>query len=459
VLLLVSIGSFMSFLDAPVVSIAFPAIQRSFHEASSVTTAWVLNGYFLAFAACLVVAGKLADRYGRRRMFLGGLGLFVLASIACGAAPSLGVLIAARVVQGAAAAAVVPAGQGLMLAEFPAGERKTAIGALAAFVGLATAASPSIGGGIVEAASWRWIFYVNVFVGVAAIVWGMRLLHADAPDRETTLPDFLGALIQAVAVGFLVLGLLKHHDWGLGDARTLGCFAVFVVALPLFLLRCANHSAPVIDLGLFRDPTVAVANAASLVFAIGFYAVTINSVLFLTLVWHYSVLKTGLALTPGALAGMLAGAPAGKIAERHGPRGVAIAGGAIAAAGLVMLIAMTGSVPHYVTGWLPGGIVYTAGAVIALTALIGAAVTSVAPERFALASGVNAAIRQVGGAIGVAAVIGLVGTPTASTVLGRTHAAFVVAAVAVGLAAVVVALLRMPAIATDPVVGAVERGT
>ncbi|MDQ3934012.1 MAG: MFS transporter [Actinomycetota bacterium] len=449
VLLLVSVGAFMAFLDAPVVSIAFPAIARTF-ESSPTATAWVLNAYFLAFAAFLVPAGKLADRYGRRLMFLAGLTLFVAASLAAAAAPSLGVLIAARVLQATAAAILVPSGQALMLAEFPAAERKMAIGALAALVGLATATAPAIGAGIVEVASWRWIFYVNVFVGVAALAWGMRLLRADAPDRKAVLPDFAGAVLQAVAVGFVVLGLLKYHDWGLGNWRTLGSFAIFAGALPLFLWRCARHPAPVLNLDLFRDATVATASAASLLFAVGFYAVTINSVLFLTLVWDYSVLITGLALTPGMLAGVLAAAPAGRMSETHGPRVVAVAGGVLFALGVLMRVWMTEPAPDYVVGWLPGALLSGAGAVMVLTALIGAAVTGVRPERFALASGVNAAIRQLGGALGVAAVVGLVGTPTLATGLDRTHAAFVVAAVAVLAATAVSMLLARPVMNAAP---------
>lgn len=443
-----SVGAFMAFLDAPVVSIAFPDIARTFEQTSTTSTAWVLNAYFIAFAACLVIAGKLADRFGRRRVFLGGLTLFGAASALCGAAPSLDVLIAARALQGLAAALVVPAGQGLMLAAFPAGERKVAIGALAAVVGLATAASPSVGGAIVELSSWRWIFYVNVFVGLGAIAWGTRLLDRDEPDANAALPDFAGALLQAVAVGFVVLGLLKQHDWGLGDERTLACFAIFAVALPLFLWRCARHPAPVLDLSLFRDRGIAVANAASVLFAVGFYAVTITCVLFFTLVWGYSTIETGLALTPGALAGMVAGGIAGRVTERRGPRGVAMLGGAMAAIGLVLIISMTGQRPDFVGDWLLGGLVYTAGAVTALTALIGAAVTTVEPERFAVVSGVNAAVRQVGGAVGVAAVVGLVGTPTLSNALDRTHDAFAVAAVAL-VAAVVVSVL-LPASAAGP---------
>jgi EmrB/QacA subfamily drug resistance transporter len=441
-LLLVSVGSFMAFLDAPVVSIAFPSIRESFPEASTTTLSWVLNVYFLAFAALLVVGGKLADRYGRRRVFLAGMWLFTAASLACAAAPSAGALIAARAVQAAGAAIVVPAGQGLMLAAFPPDQRKKAIGVLAAIVGLATAASPSIGAVLVEWADWRLIFYINVGVGLAAIVYGARLLAPDEqPDTRAPLPDALGAVLQAAALGLLVVAILKRADWGLGDPRTLGALAIAAAALAAFVWRSAHHPAPVVELSLLRVRDFAVANMASVSFAVGFYAVTLNSVLFLTQVWHYSILDTGLAVTPGALVGMLAGGPAGKLAESHGSRVVAVVGALTAAIGIGILVLSTGQDSNYLLGWLPGAIIYSVGAVTAFTALVGAAVTAAPPERFALASGFNAAVRQLGGALGVAAVVGLVADTSAGSILDRTHSAFAMAGIALLVASAVALLM------------------
>lgn len=444
VVLLVSVGEFMAFLDAPIVSIAFPSIEHTFTRSSATTIAWVLNAYFLGFAVFLIVAGKLADRYGRRRLFMAGLALFVISSVACGAAPSIGVLIAARSVQALAAATVVPAGQGLMLAVFPAHQRKTAIGALAAIVGFATAASPSVGGIIIDQASWRWIFYVNIIVGVAALLYGMRLLPADErPAQREPLPDFLGAVLQAIVVGFVVLALLKRADWGFGNWKTLVSLGVTLIALPPFLRRCSTHRSPVMELDLFRARAFSTANAASFLFAVGFFAITINGVLFLTSVWHYSILDTGLAITPGALFGMVFGLPAGMLSERHAGA-VAVVGAFVAAIGIAVLVASTGDHRDYLGGWLPGALIYSAGAVTAFTALVGAAVTSAPPDQFGLATGINSAIRQIGGAVGVAFVIGIVGTPGPGDALHRTHTAFTVAMVALLLASVASLLTRVP---------------
>ncbi|HEV3002399.1 MAG TPA: MFS transporter, partial [Solirubrobacteraceae bacterium] len=279
VLLLISIGSFMAFLDAPVVSVAFPEIQESFDGSSPTTIAWVLDGYFIAFAAPLAVAGKLADRFGRRRLFVAGLWAFTLASLVCGIAPSAGFEIAGRVAQGVAAAMVVPAGQGLMLAEFPPGERKAAIGILSAVVGLASAIAPGVGGIVVDTMGWRWIFLLNVIVGIAALAWAASLLRRDEPARPgAPIPDLAGAALQGAGLALVVLAILKQSDWGTVDGRTVAALAIGVAALALFLRRSARHRAPVLDLELFQNRTFAMANLGGMIFGAGLFGSMIIAV-------------------------------------------------------------------------------------------------------------------------------------------------------------------------------------
>jgi EmrB/QacA subfamily drug resistance transporter len=443
IVLLVSVGEFMAFLDAPVVTVALPDIGATFADTSDTEIAWVLDGYFIAFAAPLLAAGKLADRFGRRRMFIWGLMLFTAASVLCGAAPSIEVLIAGRVLQGIGAAMVVPAGQGLMLAEFPPAERKTAIGVLAAVVGLATSISPAIGGVITDGIGWEWIFYVNLLVGIGAILWAASLLPRDQPDRAAALPDGLGAVLSTVAIALVCLAMLKRSEWGLGDARTLAAVAFGALALAGFVGRQRRHRSPVLDLRLFRDRTLAVSNASSLVFAVAMYGSMINSVFYLGRVWDYSALKTGFALLAGSLFGALWGKPAGSWTESHGPRPVAIGGSVVAGLGALWLAAATGARPEYVFEWLPGALALGAGAVIALTALIGGAVTAVRPEQFGVASGLNSAVRQVGGALGVALVVGILSDATPVTLVSHEHTAF--AACAIGFFLAALAALPMPA--------------
>jgi EmrB/QacA subfamily drug resistance transporter len=443
ILLLVSVGDFMAYLDAPVVSVAFPSLQKSYPGASSATLAWVLDAYFIGFAAFLVMAGKLADRYGRRRVFMSGLWVLAGASLACAVAPSVGVLIAARTLQAAGAAFVIPAGQGLMLSEFAPDERKTAVGILAAIVGLAIAASPTIGGVVVEALSWRWIFYIGMGVVLCAAFYARVLLDRnDVVDEQAPLPDSLGVGLQMVSLSFIVLAILQRSAWGTADIRTLGSAAIGVAAFALFIRRCLNQRAPVIDIDMFRNRVFAFANLGALIFSIGFFAATLNSVFFMTDVWHYSILQTGLTFAPGALMGAIVGGLAGRLAERYGPWTISVPGCAIAGIGLLVIVMSTGSTPAFASEWVPGQLIYSTGVGLALTGLVGAALTAVPAEQFALGSGINAAMRQVGGALGVAVTIAIVSNAVGGSVLAHCHTALVVAACAMFAAAIVALALR-----------------
>jgi EmrB/QacA subfamily drug resistance transporter len=444
ILILAALGSFTSFLDAPVVSVAFPAISKTFPHTPATTLVWVLDGYFVAFAMFPVFAGRIADRYGGPRAFIGGLVAFTAASVLAGAAGSVGVLVGARFAQGIAAAFIYPSGQALMLREFPLGQRKMALGVLAAVAGLAISISPAIGGVVVDRLGWRWIFYINLAVGAAAILYAVRLLGAAAPAKEErgAFPDALGALLQGIAVGFVVLVILKYETWGIGDWRTLAAVAAAALALPLLVHRSRTHASPVLDLALLRERTFVVASLGSLVFAITFYGTVIAWVLFMTSVWHYSLLMTGLTFLPGALIGAVVGGPAGRLAEERGPRNVAIAGALLAALGLALIIAATGQRAAYLSEVLPGQLFYCAGATAAITALLGAALTSAPPSQYALASGITLALRQVGGALGVAAVAAIAATGSGS-MLTRTHLMLAVGAGS-ALTAGLVSLLIAP---------------
>lgn len=444
ILLVISVGSFMAFLDAPIVSVAFPAIQRSFATTSPTTLAWVIDAYFVAFAAFLVIGGKLADRIGRRRVFLAGMWLFTLDSMACGLAPSAGTLIAARAIQALAAALVVPSGQALMLAAFPANERRKAIGILAALIAVATSLAPTVGAAIVEGPGWRWIFYLNVFVGLAAIAAAMFVLDRDRPDRDSRLPDALGSVVQAAALSFLVLAILKTRQWGVIDPRTLAAYGLAVVGLGVFIQRCRHHPAPVLDPELFRSRAFTAANLASLAFAVALYAGTINSVLYLTGVWRLSIIVAGLAFAPAALVSVLFGGPAGWLTQRYDPRVVSAAAAVAAAAGLVMIALSTGTKENFLADWLPGQVVYTAGIVVGLTGVVGTALTSAPPAQFALASGINAAFRQIGGAIGVAIALAVIGNSIGVDAMRGGHTVFLIGAASMCVGAIL-ALFMGPA--------------
>ncbi len=436
VLILVSVGDFMAYLDAPVVSVAFPSLQESFRQTSPSTLAWILDAYFIAFAALLVLAGKLADRVGRRKMFIAGLWVLAGGSLACAVAPSVGILIAARTVQAIGAAFVIPGGIGLMLEEFDDTQRKTAIGIVAAIVGLGVAASPTIGGAVVELLSWRWIFYIGMAVVLGAAVLAHLTLRKDEPrDAAAALPDRWGAVLQTAGLTLLVLAVLKRSEWGTTDPRTLLTFFGGVLMLAWFISRCFTHESPLVDVSLFRNRPFALANLSVLAFSVGFFSATLTSVFFMQGVWHYSVLQAGLTFAPGAAVAAVVSGVAGRVAERHGSWTVSAPGCVVAAAGLVLIATSTGQERAFLTEWVPGQLIYSVGVGLALTGLVGAALTSVADEQFALASGINAALRQVGGALGVAIAIATVTNVLGGDVLAACQVSLMVAAVSMLVAA------------------------
>src|SRR4051812_46038876 len=245
VLIVVSVAVFMASLDLFIVNIAFPTIARDFAGTSLASLSWILNAYAIVFAALLVPAGRWADAFGRKRVFLTGLGVFVAASVACAAAPSVDVLVAARIVQACGGALMLPTSLGLMLPEFEPSQRGTAVGIWAATGGAAAAAGPPLGGLLVQA-DWRLVFLVNVPIGLTGLALGVRGLREHA-EPGTRRPDLVGALGLVVAVAALTVAIVEGGDWGWTSARVLAGFATAIVLLPAILWRSGRHHTPIID--------------------------------------------------------------------------------------------------------------------------------------------------------------------------------------------------------------------
>src|SRR5215475_7976753 len=335
VLLVTSVGVFMTFLDVTIVNIAFPDIRASFPDASLAHLSWILNAYSIVFAAALVPAGRLADRFGRRRFFFLGTLVFLAASVTCGAAQSVDMLIAARALQAVGGAMLVPASLGLLLPEFPLEQRATATALWGANGAVAAAAGPSLGGVLVDWQGWRSVFFVNLLIGLPSLIPARRLLR-ESREPQAAFPDALGALLLAGGVGALALAIVEGPSWGWSSARVVGALVASAAFLGTFVWRSARHPAPVIELSLFRVRSFAVANAGGFVFALGFYALLLCNVLFLTGVWGYSILEAGVALTPVPLMGAVAGRIGGRLSDRFGQRGVSIPGGLLFGAGAVL---------------------------------------------------------------------------------------------------------------------------
>lgn len=441
-------GAFLVFLDTTIVNIAFPDISASFPEASRGLLSWVLDGYFVVIAALLVPAGGLADRFGHKRVFLGGLALFTLTSVLCAVAPSLETLIAFRVLQGAGAAAIAPTSLAIVLDSFPPQKRATGVGLWGAAAAAAAAIGPTLGAALVELDSWRLVFLVNLPLGAALLFAGRRLLpHQELADSR--LPDLPGALMLALGLAAVTLGIVEGNDWGWTGAGTLAAFAAAALLLGLVVARSLRHPRPIVEPALFSHRSFALGNLGTLLFAAAFFSLILGNVLFLTTVWGYSILGAGAAALPGPATTTLVSGPAGRLADRFGHRAVIVPGTLAFAAG-AMVLRSAGAEPDYLGLWLPGATMTGIGIGLAFPTLGSAAVRDVADDRFATASAVNAAFRQVGAVLGTAILIAIVGEPASlAAALDVSNAAYlfaVLAALASGAAALGLRVERAPGV-------------
>ena len=448
VLAVTAVAVFMGFLDVTIVNVAFPDIQSDFPDASRADLSWVLNAYNIVFAALLVPAGRVADLVGRRRMFLIGVTAFVSTSVLAGLAPSPEWLVGARVLQAAAGAVLVPTSLALALPEFPAEQRATAVALWSATGAIAAALGPSLGGLLVDAAGWRWVFFLNVPIGLAALVPARRLLAESRAD-DAVVPDALGTLLLVAGVGALALGIVKGEDWGWESARVLGSLGAAAVLLPAVELRSARHRGPVIELSLYRSRAFAVANAGMFAFSTAFYALLLCNVLFLTQVWDYSILKAGFAVTPGPLMAALFAPLGGRLADRFGQRVVALPGGLLFAAGCFLFATGLDATRDYTSEYLLPTMLTGAGVGLSFAAWGSAAVAELPPARFATGSAVLSCMRQIGAVLGIALLVAVLdAAPVADPLDGFLDAYVLMGAGGLTAATLALALGRVRAIGT-----------
>jgi EmrB/QacA subfamily drug resistance transporter len=453
VLAIVCTGAVLSTTDQFIVNIAFPSLQHSFGGVKLSTLSWVLNGYSIVFAALLVPAGRLADRASRKTAFLVGVAVFTGASALCAAANGVGLLIAARVLQASGAALLIPSSLGLLLAAYPPERRTKAVRIWGSMAALGAAVGPVLGG-LLLSASWRWIFLVNVPVGLAALVAGRRWLPSP-PRVEEPFPDLVGALVLMAAIGSLTLGLVEAPDWGWGSARTIVSLAGSAVLLALFLFRSFWHLSPIVELELLRVRPFAVSSVALLLFSAAFAGSLLSIVVWTQVAWGWSALKTGLLFAPGPLLVPVLALNAGKAIERLGAGVVAAAGCLCFGAGALVWAASIGVDAHYASAMLPGTLLTGVGVGLALPTLTAAGAAALPPQRFATGSAILMMSRQVGFTLGVATLVAVLGTHSTSEarLVAFRHgweavavAAFVAAAAALGL------VRRQWAAAREPVV-------
>lgn len=405
------LGSGMAMLDATVVNIALPAIGRDLGTDLE-GLQWVVNAYTLTLAGFLLLGGALGDRFGRRRLFLIGVVWFAVGSVLCAAAPTSTTLIVARALQGTGAALLTPGSLAIIEASYAPQDRAAAIGAWSGLGGVMTALGPFVGGWLVQAASWRWIFIVNVPFAIAVVIIGLRHIPETRNETAPRGLDYLGALLTSAGLGALVYGLTAGGESGWAEPAVLVTLAVGIVLLALFVLVEARSPHPLVPLRLFRERQFSAANAVTFVV----YGALSGSLFLVPIqlqtVLDYSPLESGAALLPITVLMLLFSPRAGRLGAQIGPRLPMALGPIVAGFGLLLLTGV-GAGTGYITGVLPGVVVFGIGLTITVAPLTSTALGAAGEAHAGVASAVNNDVARSAGLIAVAVLPALAGLTNA----------------------------------------------
>jgi EmrB/QacA subfamily drug resistance transporter len=420
------VGGFIVSMDVSIANAVLPAIGKTFDGVSRPALSWTITGYAIAFAAALVPAGRIADRAGRRRTFLGGLVVFALGSTLCGLAWDLPALLLGRVTQGVGAAAAQPASLGLLLAAGGPSRRPEMAARWSGAGAVGIALGPVIGGALTTLISWRFAFLVNLPIVAVAWLVGPRVLPETERHPGRPLPDPLGAILLASSAALLTLGISELSGWGAADPRTLGGLTLGVAAAYAFLRRSRATPEPLLDLSLFRRRAVALVTVTTVFYSAGFFGLLFSFILFLTGAWHLTTIEAGLCIVPMAGTVVVLSLRVGALAQRHGFRIPLAAGAGLAATGLALDAAIQ-SGHAFNPSWIAVAILIGTGVGLCYLLLGGAAVDGLPSHELASATAVNQCARQLGAALGVASTVAVLDAAGATTV-SRFHLAWALCA-------------------------------
>jgi EmrB/QacA subfamily drug resistance transporter len=402
VLAIVAVAQFMVILDASIVNVALPTIKRDvgFSEQS---LSWILNAYTLIFGGFLLLGGRAADRLGRRRLFMAGIALFAGASLVCGVSQSEGELLVARGFQGLGGAMVSPAALSIILTTFAEGpERNRALSVWGAISGAGGAVGLLLGGLLVQLLSWRWVFFVNVPIGVAVLLLAPRIVPDSRSETVATSGyDVEGAITITLGTMALVFTLIKAESWGWTSGRTIAGFVIAAALIAAFVVIERRHEDPLVPLRIFSNRSLSAADATLLVVVAALFGMFFFLTLYLQQVLGFSALKTGVAYLPLSLTLIAASAVASRFVDRFTPKPILIAGLLISTGGFVFLTTVSGH-GDYARHVLPAMIILGVGMGMSFVPVTIAGTSGVAPQDSGLASGLLNTTQQVGGSLGLA---------------------------------------------------------
>ena len=441
VFLSTALGAFLVTANVSTMNVAFPDLEQTFVDTSRGSLTWVLNAYTIAFAALLIPAGRLADRFGRRHVFMIGLAIFAVSSMLVGAAPNFSIVILARLIQGVGGALLTPASLGLLLAVTPDSARMTTVAKWGSLTALGVATGPAVGSLIVDSYGWRWAFLLLPPFCLLAYLTGKTTLPGNAPNDEAPFPDIVGALLLATSMALLAFSIVQVGPWGWTSPGVVGTLLRSLVLLVLTFVKGLKHKAPAIPTHLFRIQSLNMANLATAIQSAGLSASILVNVLWLTQGWGYSIRTAGLATAPLPLFVACLAPFVGKLGTRYGVRVIAVPGSFSWGIGVLMYALFVTETPNYWGLWLPASLLVAIGVATTFPIISAAAVGEVPPEDFAVGGSLNQVGRQFGATIGVAALITVVGS---GVDISAYHNAWFVTAATGPLAALAVFFIREP---------------
>jgi EmrB/QacA subfamily drug resistance transporter len=399
VLLTMCFALAMAMLDNTVVNVALPSIQKDLGAGFS-ELQWVVDGYVLAFASLLLTGGIIGDRYGRKKMFLAGVAVFTVFSFLCGVSQNPGQLIAFRVLQGVGGALLIPGTLSILTVTFPVNERAKALGIWAGVSGIALALGPTLGGYMVEHLGWQSVFFLNVPIGIVALIVAVRTVTESVSDVERQL-DVWGLVLGTAALFFVTYGLIEANQLGWSSARIVGSFVLFAVFLVTFLWWEIRNPHAMMPMRYFRVPAFSAGNAVAFSIGLGMFATFFFLTIYMQTIHGYSPFRAGAAFLPLTLAIIVTAPNAGRYASEHGSRAPMTYGLILTGTGLLLLgLLLTPTTPYWVM--FPIYLMMGHGMGATMAPMTAAVMNSVGPQRAGLGSAMTNTSREVGGVLGIA---------------------------------------------------------